>query len=180
MKEFETERLKLIKPNQKYLEDFYHYAKKPNIGPMAGWPPHQNIAESKFILEEMAKSDKTWSIIWKETDTLIGTIDLRPVDSFFVFKTTSYELGYAIDDEYWGRGIVVEAANLLLDYAFNELRVKEVIVGHGEQNLQSKRVIEKLGFVFEKAEYEEQFRTYTNRMWRYKMSKYDYERRNIK
>ena len=36
MKEFRTNRIKLITPDFKYLKDFHEYASKPNIGPMAG------------------------------------------------------------------------------------------------------------------------------------------------
>ena len=97
-KEFETERIKLVKPDLKYLEDFYNYASKPNIGPMAGWMPHKNIMESKFILEEMIKEGNTWVIVWKETNKLIGTIDLRPTEWFYLFKPQAYELGYSLDD----------------------------------------------------------------------------------
>lgn len=178
MREFETERIKLVKPSLRYLEDFYNYAKKPNIGPMAGWTPHQSIKESMQILEAMAKDNKTWAIIWKETNKLIGTIDLRVNDDGYIFKPTSYELGYSLDDTHWGMGIAVEASNLLLDYAFNELRVKEVIVKHTDQNNQSRRVIEKLGFEFQKAEYDERYKTHTLRMWTYKMTKYHYDRRS--
>jgi len=176
-KEFETERIKLVKPDLKYLEDFYNYASKPNIGPMAGWMPHKNIMESKFILEEMINEGKTWVIVWKETNKLIGTIDLRPTEWFYLFKPQAYELGYSLDDLYWGKGIAVEASNLLIDYAFLERGIKELEVRHAEENYRSKRVIEKLGFKFQKAEFQEKYRTYTNRIWIYNMTKYDYERR---
>lgn len=177
MKEFESDRIKLVAPSLNYLEEFYLYASKPNIGPMAGWMPHQNLLESKHILEEMAKSRHTWFIVWKENNEFIGTIDLRPLASVLVFKITNYEIGYSLNDTYWGLGIAVEASNLLIDYAFKELKAKEIEVSHTEQNIQSKRVIEKLGFVFRKAEYREEYRTYTHRMWFYSMTKYDYERR---
>lgn len=176
-KEFETERIKLVKPNLKYLEEFFIYASKPNIGPMAGWMPHKNITESKFILEEMMKNDYTWIITTKD-DKFIGTIDLRPTEWYQLFRPQAYELGYSIDDTYWGQGITVEAANLLLDYAFNELKIKEIEVSHADHNHQSRRVIEKLGFRFLKSEYQEKYRNYALSMSLYKMTKYDYDRRD--
>ena len=40
MKTIETERLILRKWQLEDLDDFYEYAKNPNVGPMAGWEPH--------------------------------------------------------------------------------------------------------------------------------------------
>lgn len=177
MKEFETIRLKLIKPSQDYLKEFFDYAKKPHIGPMAGWMPHESILESKHVIDEMISSGSTWFIVLKDTNEFVGTIDLRPVEMHVIFRPTIYELGFAIDDIFWGQGITVEASKALIKYGFEQLNLKEIIVKHMEQNIQSKRVIEKLGFTFEKAEYDETTRTYTTRVWSYKMTKYDYDRR---
>ena len=177
MKEFKTNRIKLITPDFKYLKDFHEYASKPNIGPMAGWMPHDNISTTKYVLEDMIKDKHTWFIIWLENDKMIGTIDLTPDEEGFIFKPTVYELGYSIHDAYWGKGIAVEASNLLIDYAFNELRVKELTARHSEQNSRSQRVLEKLGFEFVSAEYDERFRQFTFRVWKYRLTKYRYDRR---
>lgn len=65
------------------------------------------------------------------------------------------ELGYVLSEKYWGRGIMPEAAEAVLRFAFEELGLSKVTVGHFPFNMQSKRVIEKLGFsytgYFEKA-----------------------------
>lgn len=39
----ETERLILRKWTQDDAESLFIYAKNPNVGPIAGWPPHKNI-----------------------------------------------------------------------------------------------------------------------------------------
>lgn len=177
MKEFQTERIKLVKPDKKYLKDFFEYASKPMIGPMAGWMPHDNISVTECVLEEMIKTKHTWFIIWRKNDKMIGTIDLTPDEESLVFKPTVYELGYSIDNNFWGQGIAVEASNLLLDYAFLDLKIKEITARHSEQNIRSKRVLEKLGFEFMRAEYDERFKRFTNRVWIYKLTKYHYDRR---
>ena len=40
---------------QSDAEQLYLYAKDPDIGPAAGWPPHKSVAESKKILQEGKK-----------------------------------------------------------------------------------------------------------------------------
>ncbi len=60
------------------------------------------------------------------------------------FTAHSAELGYVIDRDFWGQGIVCEAANALLDLAFNELDLAQVHAVHATANKQSERVLEKL------------------------------------
>lgn len=49
----ETERLILRKWTQNDAESLFAYAKNPNVGPIAGWPPHKNIEESKNIIDNV-------------------------------------------------------------------------------------------------------------------------------
>ena len=51
MKTIETERLILRPWRLEDLEDLYQYAKNPEVGPNAGWKPHENLEESRKILE---------------------------------------------------------------------------------------------------------------------------------
>ena len=43
----ETERLLLRKWTEADADSLYTYAKDPEVGPVAGWPPHKNVEESK-------------------------------------------------------------------------------------------------------------------------------------
>ena len=49
----ETERLILRRWKDSDAEDLYQYAKDPDVGPIAGWPPHQSIDESRYIIEKV-------------------------------------------------------------------------------------------------------------------------------
>ena len=50
---------------------------------------------------------------------------------------------------YWGLGLTPEAGRELLRYAFEKLNCSCVWCGHYEGNMQSRRVMEKCGFVFD-------------------------------
>ena len=176
MKKIKTKRLNLVKPHKKYAHDMFEYAKSPIIGPMAGWDPHASIEVSIYILKEMSKSDYCWAIIYRADHKMIGTIDLTlnkddPNKPFSV-----YELGYCISESYWGRGIVVEAANEVLKFAFNKLYADKIICRHFDYNLQSKRVIEKLGFKFIKYQQLEKFKKYGDLSCYYELTRKDFER----
>ena len=36
----------------------YHFAKNPNIGPIAGWPPHESVEESLNIINTVFSKRK--------------------------------------------------------------------------------------------------------------------------
>ena len=58
------------------------------------------------------------------------------------------ELGYWIGKDFWGRGLIPEAAKALLERAFSDLKMTTVWCGYYDGNEKSKRVQEKLGFVY--------------------------------
>ncbi len=51
---------------------------------------------------------------------------------------------------YWGKGYITEAMHQVMEYAINELTIKERIAIHVIGNLESRRVIQKLRFDYEK------------------------------
>ena len=51
--EFRTERLILRPWKESDAEILYEYAKNPEVGPIAGWPPHKNIEESRITTENI-------------------------------------------------------------------------------------------------------------------------------
>lgn len=147
MRTIETKRLLLRPFIESDLEDFYYYAKNPNVGPNAGWKPHENIEETKNLLNEFMNGDEVLAIVWKEDMKVIGSLGLhndrlRSADNVKM-------LGYVLSEEYWGRGITTEASKAILKYAFTELELSMVTVNHYTFNETSKRVIEKCGFIYE-------------------------------
>ena len=60
----------------------------------------------------------------------------------------SAELGYWIAEEFWGNGFAFEASEVIVDRAFNELGVERIFASFKYGNIQSMRVLEKLGFKY--------------------------------
>lgn len=145
MKTLVSERLILRPLKQSDLEAFNRYSKKPNIGPNAGWKPHQSLEESEAILKMMIKEDEVWGITLKTSDELIGTIGLH-VRNFDNAILNQKEIGYVLDDIHWGKGYMTEAVMKVLDYAFLDVELDFVLCGHALTNDRSRRVIEKVGF----------------------------------
>lgn len=145
--ELETERLLLCRPQKEFAQAFYEYASGPTVGPLAGWSPHRSIKESRQILQYFAKQGNVLSITLKEEGRMIGTVGLhkdehRP-------GTDVWQLGYALSPAYWHRGIAVEAAAAVVQYAF-EQRLMPILTAYCyPDNQPSRCLLEKLGFSYE-------------------------------
>ena len=143
----ETERLILRPWKEADAESLYEYAKDPRVGPMAGWPVHTSVEDSRRIIRDVLSADETYAIVLKETGMPIGSIGLK-FHCDLAEKDDEAELGYWLGVPYWGRGIVPEAAKELLRHAFDDLGLNRVWCGYYDGNEKSKRVQEKLGFKY--------------------------------
>lgn len=144
----ETERL-ILRPIT-YSDDdaIFDYSKNPNVGPNAGWKPHESIEETRDIIKTVfAEKKNVLGIVLKETGTLIGSIGV--VEDLKRDNGKVKMLGYAIGENYWGNGYVSEAARAILEYGFAELELDLISAYCYPFNERSKRVLEKLGFVYE-------------------------------
>ena len=141
----ETERTILRPFADADAADVFAYAKRPEVGPIAGWKPHESIEESREIIRTVFAAPNVFAVTDRETGRVIGSAGFegRPRG-----KGPSDELGYALHPGYWGRGLIPEAARELLRWGFEELGLRTIWCGHYEGNLKSRRVIEKCGFVY--------------------------------
>lgn len=58
----ETERLLLRKWTEKDADSLFEYAKDPDVGPIAGWPPHQSAEESLSIIRNVLNGAECYAI----------------------------------------------------------------------------------------------------------------------
>ncbi len=147
----ETERIILRAFKEEDLNDFYEYASVEGVGEMAGWLHHKSISESKKILEMFITHDKTFAIVYKENNKVIGSIGIEKYemeDKLSEFNNyRGREIGFVLSKDYWGRGLMPETVKAVIDYLFNKLDLDFLLCGHFNYNTQSKRVQEKCGFV---------------------------------
>lgn len=148
MKKLSTERLILREWRQADLPQFYNNCKNAKVGPLAGWKPHGAIEDSEKILNMFIEADETWAIVLKDGGKLIGSVGLHS-DKSRVDIDKVKSLGYVLAEEYWGRGYMPEACKEVIRFGFEELELKLISVAHFPFNSQSKRVIQKCGFVYE-------------------------------
>ena len=142
-----TERLYLRNFTDDDASALYELAKEPDIGYWAGWPAHQSVEESLRIIQTVFISPTAYAIIERETDHLVGSIELiRHGDSRLTQTENQADIGYWIGKKYWGRGYAPEAIEAVVRYAFEELELDTIWCGYFEGNEQSKRAQLKCGF----------------------------------
>ena len=68
----------------------------------------------------------------------------------FLRQDEEIDFGYRYSAETWGKGIGYEAANKVLNYGLEHLKLKKICAGVAIENIPSIKILEKLGFEFEK------------------------------
>ena len=131
-------------------EDVFAYAKDPDVGPIAGWPPHQSVEESRDVIRNVLNGAEAYAICLKSDERAIGAIELKlKGHTDFTGREDECELGYWLGKPFWGQGIMPEAAREMLRHAFEDLGMRKVWCGYYDGNERSKRVQEKVGFVYQ-------------------------------
>ena len=144
----ETERLILRPWREADAESLFRYASDPNIGPPAGWPPHESVENSREIIAAVLSAPETYAVCLKDGEA-IGSVSLKLKGSTdMTDREDECELGYWIGKPYWGQGLIPEACRELLHYAFTQLGMRAVWCGYYDGNEKSRKVQEKLGFVY--------------------------------
>lgn len=85
-----------------------------------------------------------WPIFLIESGQHIGCCGLRPKDA----TAKIFEFGVHLRKPYWGTGLAVEAGQAAINYAFEHLEARQLFAGHHPENHGSRRLLEKLGFVY--------------------------------
>lgn len=146
---FYTPRLILRKWELSDAEDLFRYASDPDVGPIAGWPPHKSVAESRMIIQNVFTGPEAYAVCRKEDNHAIGAIELKlQGHTDMSDRSDECELGYWIGKPFWGQGMMPEAAEEILRHAFEDLGMRAVWAGYYDGNTKSKRVQEKCGFVY--------------------------------
>ena len=146
---FETERL-IIRPwTVDDAESLYEYAKNPEVGPIAGWPVHTSVENSREIIRDVLSAEETYAVCLREDNKAIGSVGLMIGEhSNLDLPEEEGEIGYWIGVPFWGRGLIPEAVQELIRHGFEDLKLKRLWCGYFDGNIKSRRVQEKCGFVY--------------------------------
>lgn len=77
----ETERLILRLWREEDAPSLYKYAKNPAVGPIAGWPPHTSVENSREVIRDILSAPETYAVVLKETNEPVGSVGIMFGDS---------------------------------------------------------------------------------------------------
>lgn len=147
MKRIETQRMILRPWALSDADDFFAYAKHPEVGLNGGWPPHENRGISETVIGYFIEEGDVWAVELKENGKVVGSIGLHKDGKRPHINTR--ELGFSLAAEHWGKGFMTEAALAIVAHAFEEMGLDLLCTYHKTFNERSRRVIEKCGFTQE-------------------------------
>lgn len=175
-KSFETDRLFFRELVPSDAEDMFLLDSNPNVHRFLGNNPQTDIQQSRDVIEFVRKQYETngigrWAAIEKESGQFIGWAGLkleRNVNDRAVF----YDIGYRLQERFWGKGYATEATIAFLKYGFQELKAERINAYTDSDNKASQRILEKSGL-----KHIETF-THENKPWFwYEITKAEYENR---
>ena len=149
--EIETERLVLRQATTNHLADWAaRVFADPEVirhMPQRDMTPYARAERALNNYTRLWSQHKVggWVITDKVDDQLIGSCEVEYLD-----ETDEYELGYALGKAYWGKGIATEAARAALRFGFESAALERIIAVVVPENTASWRVLEHIGFIYEK------------------------------
>lgn len=143
----EAERIILRKITMDDCTAMYnHWACLEECSQFFPWSPVQDIELYKEKVASWVANYENqlyfnWIIELKKSKDVIGIINLHNIDEINQIAETSYILC----PRYWGNGIMTEALNRVLQYAFEELEINRVQADVFQGNYASDQVLIKCG-----------------------------------
>lgn len=101
-----------------------------------------NLDQERDFYERVICDDEAVNLLICADGESAGTIGLHPHNPV----AGAGEIGIFLAPHAWGRGIGTEAARLITDHAFSELRYHRVCARFTAGNIGSRRIWEKLGY----------------------------------
>lgn len=126
---------------------FFRLNRNPEVVRHTGQPPLRTLAEAEHALRSAPLHDYVHhgygrhACVLRRTGEVIGFTGLK-----YLPERNETDLGYRFLPEHWGQGLATESCLAVLPWAFETLRLEELIGMHEHANPASGRVLEKCGF----------------------------------
>ncbi len=145
----QTQRLNLRMPRYDDLPDIYRLGRNPRVMRYINGGQPQTMTEARADLDRRIHYNRHpmgyWVVELRPNRAFLGWVALKELPG-----SSEVELGYRLLEEYWGRGYATEASREVLRYGFEQLQLPKIVAVALEPNIASTRVMEKLGFRFER------------------------------
>jgi [ribosomal protein S5]-alanine N-acetyltransferase len=146
----ETERLILRELQLSDADAFFAMDSNPNVHRFLWQKPVEKIEETMHTIEFVHKQYQDngigrFAIVLKDTNEFLGWAGLKYNTETVNNKINFYDIGYRLDEKYWGKGYASEASFKWLYYAFETLKIESIFAGAHAENIASNKILQKIG-----------------------------------
>lgn len=115
--------------------------------------PNADVEQTRAWLGRMIAHQEQhgfcfWAVVEKESAQLIGSCGM----AYQLDGGPPIEFGYTLARSRWGQGLATEMAGAALRYTFENFNLPELNASVDSRNIASQRVLEKIGFVYQRTE----------------------------
>jgi len=146
----ETDRLILRELKLSDAEAFFAMDNNPNVHKYLWNKAVHKIEETIEIIEVIRKQYVEngigrYALISKENNEFMGWAGLKYNTEVVNKKINFYDIGYRLDEKFWGKGFASEATFAWLKYAFETLNITTMEAAAHSKNVASNRILQKIG-----------------------------------
>jgi ribosomal-protein-serine acetyltransferase len=145
------ENLKLVLPTERDAEEIYAVVRE-NLKELKLWMPWVSDDYSIETVRDFIKKNliefaenSTFAVAIVLNEKIVGTIGLHHYD----LANKSVQIGYWLDKQAQGQGLATKCSRVLINYAFDELKLNRIQINCNVENAKSRHIPERLGFRLE-------------------------------
>ncbi|MBQ7641025.1 MAG: GNAT family N-acetyltransferase [Acholeplasmatales bacterium] len=167
-------KIKLREIEESDYLDLYECGKSSLMCETLNWGPFERLFDAKFVMKEIYLKrpldgiPKGYAIIYQ--DKMIGMVDYHTYNK----NDNSIEIGYFLNPDYWGMGIMTKALKETIKIGFNHLDVDKIRIGSETTNVRSIKLIERLKLKYEETTVSE-YKDKNHLCLYYSIYKYEYK-----
>ncbi len=155
MRTIQTERLILRPFTTDDLDAIYGVLSRPAVWQYDPGKPRTFDETSDVLQRWIADYEHhgfgRFAVVQRETNEIIGYCGLQwLLLDHGLYKSPEVEIFYALAPEYWGRGYMTEAAQAVIRFAFEDLKLKRIVSTALSANERSLGVMRRVGMRVER------------------------------
>ncbi|MBK3493800.1 GNAT family N-acetyltransferase [Viridibacillus sp. YIM B01967] len=135
-----TQRLLIRKFEVKDWQDVHEYTSDINVMKYIPEGIFTKENAKEFVNKNIGDNAEKFPVVLLDENILIGHIVFEKY-----FGEHTYEIGWVFNPKYQNRGYASEAAQAILEFGFEKMKLHRIIATCQPQNIPSYRVMEKIG-----------------------------------
>lgn len=157
MTQLQTARMRLEPCCEAHFEGLHAMNRLPEVMRFIGGGGPETPEGTRAMIERVQARWADWGYSWwsflaEDTGQVLGAGAIQhlrpeagPVTDFEALRSQPLEIGWRLHPDFWGKGLASEAAQAMAAFAFDTLAAQELLAVRHPDNIDSQRVMERLG-----------------------------------